>query len=180
MAAIDQVTTAEQLFKANLQHCELIRGELVARSPAWFERGRIAGTIGAVLMEFAKPQGLGVSVSAGAGFHIAHAPDTVRVPDVAFVRTDRIPPGGVTGFFQGPPDFAVEVLLPDDRTEEIVAKVRDWLQAGCLMVWVVDPETRTISIYRSRSEIAVLSEVDTLTGGDVLPGFAVPVAEIFA
>ena len=118
-------------------------------------------------------------VTAEAGFRIAHDPDTVRAPDVAFVRAERIPPGGVKGFFQGPPDIAVEVVSPNDRASEVMAKAQDWLQAGCPLVWVVDPETRTISVYRSRSEISVLNETDTLTGGDVLPGFSVAVAEIF-
>jgi Uma2 family endonuclease len=76
--------------------------------------------------------------------------------------------------------MAVAVVSPTDRASEVFAKVQDWLQAGCGLVWVVDPETRTVTVYRSRSEIAVLTAVDTLDGGDVLPGFAVPVAEIFA
>ena len=97
-----------------------------------------------------------------------------------FVRAERIPPGGVKGFFQGPPDIAVEVISPGDRANEVLAKSQDWLQAGCGLVWVVDPETRTVTVYRSRSDIAVLTVADTLDGGDVLPGFAVPVAEIFA
>ena len=136
--------------------------------------------VGTALDDFVRPRGLGTLAIAEPGFQIAHDPDTVRAPDVAFVRADRIPPGGVKGFFQGPPDIAVEVVSPNDRASEVMAKAQDWLQAGCPLVWVVDPETRTISIYRSRSEISVLNETDTLTGGDVLPGFSVPVGKIFA
>jgi len=180
MATVDQITTAEQLFEANLHHCELIRGELVMMSPAGFDHGGIAGNIALALGVFVKPRFLGTVVTAETGFRIARDPDTVRAPDVAFVRADRIPPGGVKGFFQGPPDIAVEVVSPNDRASEVTAKAQDWLQAGCPLVWVVDPETRTVSVYRSRKEIAILTAADTLTGGDVLPEFSVLVAEIFA
>jgi Uma2 family endonuclease len=179
MATIDQITTAEQLLDANVPHCELIAGELVMMSPAGFDHGGIAGNIAAALGAFAKPRGLGIVAIAEAGFQIAHDPDTVRAPDVAFVRAERIPPGGVKGFFPGPPDIAVEVVSPNDRASEVMAKSQDWLQAGCQMVWVVDPQTRTVSVYRNRSEISVLAANETLSGGDVLPGFSVPVAEIF-
>ena len=149
-------------------------------SPAGFDHGRLAINIGNALANFAKVRSLGIVVSAEPGFQIAHDPDTVRAPDVAFVRAERIPPGGVKGFFQGSPDIAVEIVSPNDRASKVMAKAQDWLQAGSSLVWVVDPETRTISVYRTRNEIAVLDETDTLTGGDVLPGFAVPVAKIFA
>jgi Uma2 family endonuclease len=180
MATVDQITTAEQLFAANLQHCELIRGELVMMPPAGFEHGRLAVNVGSALANFVKRRSLGTVVTAETGFRIAHDPDTVRAPDVAFVRADRIPPGGVKGFFQGAPDLAVEVVSPGDRAGELAAKVQDWLTAGCPMVWVVDPETRTVSVYCSRREIALLTAADTLIGGDMLPEFSILVAEVFA
>ena len=180
MATVDQITTAEQLFQANLQHCELIRGELIMMSPAGFDHGRFAVNVGSALANFVKARSLGSVVSAETGFRIAHDPDTVRAPDVAFVRADRIPPGGVKGFFQGAPDLAVEVVSPGDRPSEVMAKAQDWLQAGCPMVWVVDPETRNVSVYSSRKEVAILTAADTLTGGDVLPEFSILIAEVFA
>ncbi len=149
-------------------------------SPAGYDHGRFAWRVGVALDRFAVPRGLGELVSAETGFLIARNPDTVRAPDVAFVRADRVPPGGVIGFFPGPPDIAVEVVSPGDRPSEVLAKVRDWQRAGAPLVWVVDPETRTVTAYCSPSEIVVLSAADTLVGGDVLPGFSLPVAEIFA
>jgi Uma2 family endonuclease len=180
MSIIQQITTAEQLFAANLQHCELIGGELVIMSPAGFDHGRFASRIVAALENHVARRGLGVVTTAEAGFQLAHDPDTVRAPDVAFVRADRIPLSGVKGFFQGVPDIVVEVVSPTDRASEVAAKVQDWLQAGCTMVWVVDPEDRTVTVHRSRQDAVVLTTADTLSGGDVLPEFSMPVAEIFA
>ena len=113
------------------------------------------------------------------GYHIAHDPDTVRDPDAAFTRADRIPATRVRGFFPEAPDLAVEVLSPGDRTNEVLAKVHDWLDAGCGVVWVVDPENTTVSVHRGRDRITVLGPSDILTGGEVLPGFSVPVERDF-
>jgi len=107
-------------------------------------------------------------------------PDTVRAPDVGFVRAERIPATLTTGFFQGPPDLAVEVISPNDRAGDLLAKVQDWLGAGCRVVWVVDPGTRTVSVYRGAKQVTILTIADELTGEDVVPEFRLPVAEIFA
>ena len=83
------------------------------------------------------------------------------------------------GFFPGPPDLAVEVLSPNDRTTEVLGKVSDWLEAGCRKVWVVDPETRSIAVYAPKAEMRVLHLIDMLTGEDVLPGFEIAIRKIF-
>jgi Uma2 family endonuclease len=179
MSVLDQITTAEQLLAANLPRCELIGGELVMMSPAGFDHGRYASRIVAALENHVTPRGLGVVTTAEAGFQLARDPDTVRAPDVAFVRADRIPPGGVKGFFQGAPDIAVEVVSPSDRASEVAAKVRQWLKAGCSIVWVVDPETCTIAVHCSNKDTVVLSQSDTLVGGEVLPEFSMPAVHVF-
>ncbi len=81
------------------------------------------------------------------------------------------------GFVPGAPDLAVEVVSPNDRASDVLAKVYDWLDAGCRAVWVVDPHTRTVTVYRSRQQIATLGAEDELTGDDVVPGFRMPVTE---
>jgi len=180
MATTERITTAEQLLQApDLGPCELVRGELIMVAPAGSSHCHIAADITGALISFVKPRGLGVVYVAEPGFLISHDPDTVRAPDVAFVRAERVPAEDPLGYFQGPPDLAVEVLSPNDRASDVIAKVQDWLGSGCRLVWVVDPESRTVSAYRSRTEIMVLGTSDTLTGGDVLPGFSLPLNEIF-
>ena len=78
-------------------------------------------------------------------------------PDVGFVRNQRVPQAAVPGFFDGPPDLAVEVLSPDDRPAEVAAKVADWLASGCLAVWLVDPAKKTMTIHRREVSARVLS-----------------------
>ena len=148
-------------------------------SPAGAEHGRIVARMTLRLAGFVEKGALGTVFGAETGFHITHEPDTVRAPDVAFVRAQRMGAELGCGFFPGAPDLAVEVLSPDDRAGEVLAKVQDWLDAGCLAVWVVDPRTRTVTVYRSRSEIVVLGKSESLSGGDLLPNFSLPVSELF-
>ncbi len=149
-------------------------------SPAGFGHGRIANRISVRLGTFVEERSLGVVTTAETGFQIGRDPDTVRAPDVAFVRAERLPAIEPLGYFQGAPDLAVEVLSPQDRAGEAVAKVQDWLDADCREVWVVDPRTRTVTVYRGGNEALVLHASDTLACGELLHGFSIPVAEIFA
>ena len=181
MATAEPITTAEQLFQASdLGRCELLRGELIMMSPAGSKHGMIALRIGGLLLDFVEPRGLGVVVGAETGFRIADNPDTVRAPDVAMIRKERIGGDLPDGFFPGPPDLAVEVLSPNDRAGEVFGKVQDWLNAGSAAVWVVDPKTQTVTVYGADRRIATLTAADSLLGGDLLPGFNVSVAELFA
>jgi len=180
MATTEQITTAEQLLAASdLGPCELVRGELVMVPPAGYEHGSLGNRIGRRLGNYVEPRGLGDVLDSSAGFRIARDPDTVRVPDVSFVSAQRAPSGKARGFYEGAPDLAVEIISPTDRPGEVKAKAQDWLEAGCRMVWVVDPDARTVAVYRGRAKAVILRESDTLSGGDVLPGFSLPVAEIF-
>jgi len=172
---------ADELLQApGLGRCELLRGEVVPLAPEGFEHGRIAVRIGAALGAYVERQGLGVVTGGGTGFQVARDPDTVRAPDVGFVRAERASPAPILAFYPGAPDLAVEVLSPNDRADKVLAKVRDWLAAGCRAVWVIDPATQTVSVYRGRDQMVLLRISDELSGDDILPGFKVPVAEIFA
>ncbi len=148
-------------------------------TPAGFRHGRIACAVAALLREFVERHQLGVVTGAETGFFLTRDPDTVRAPDVAFVSADRIPETEPVGFFPGAPDLAVEILSPNDAAGNVLAKVQDWLNAECRTVWVVDPQTRTATVYRTRREIAVLTEAETLDGAPVLPNFQVVVGDLF-
>ncbi|MFZ1932397.1 MAG: Uma2 family endonuclease [Thermoguttaceae bacterium] len=161
------------------EHFDLVEGELVPMSPPGFDHGCIVGEVYAALREFVRATRLG-SVAVEAGFVVSHDPDTVRTPDVAFVRAERVPPGGVRAFFDGAPDLAVEVISPSDRASEVIAKAGDWLRFGCAAVWVVDPETKTVTVYSHRPQTLFLSANDTLVCEELLPGFSLPVSELFA
>jgi Uma2 family endonuclease len=181
MVTTHQNLTAEQLLATpGLGRCELVRGELILMTPAGFEHGAIVVNITLPLGAFVKKHGLGTVTGAETGFQIARDPDTVRAPDVGFVRAERVPSPPPRGFFQGPPDLAVEVLSPDDRASEVLAEVNDWLAAGCLAVWVADPAKRTICVYPKDGQAVTLGTADEVSGGDILPGFRLPVGEIFA
>ena len=181
MAATESITKARDLLDSpGLGRCELVRGELFTMNPCGFRHGRIASRIGARFQVFVEENACGAVTGAETGFQIGHNPDTVRAPDVGFVRAERLPEAEFEGFFQGAPDLAVEVLSPHDRVGAVNAKVQDWLQAGCGLVWVADPQNRTVSVFRSGGEIVLRGESDTLDGADVLPGLALPVAEIFS
>ena len=171
MTTISQHVTAEQLLEMNLdQPCELIAGEIVMMTPAGFQHGEIALNIGCLLKLHANKNRLGKVVSAEAGFVISRDPDTVRAPDVAFVRQER-QPKSAAGFFPGAPDLAVEVVSPTDRPKDIDDKARAWLAAGTPMVWVVWPNTRSVIVHRAGQPPRILHEADTIAGEEVLPGF---------
>jgi Uma2 family endonuclease len=148
--------------------------------PAGSEHGAVAVNIAVVVAQFVKSHGLGVVFGAETGFKIASDPDTVRAPDLAFIRRERIPEEGLPrGFWPGAPDLAVEVVSPGDTYTEVEEKVNDWLNAGTRMVLVLNPRTRTVAIYTSHTDVVRLTEADTLAGGEVLPGFTCRVAELF-
>ena len=164
MATVAEITTAERLFREpGLGRCELLRGELVRRSPSGSLHAIIAATLAEILCDFVKQRNLGWVFGAEGGFQIGRDPDTILAPDAAFVSAARMPDPVPAGFFPGPPDLAVEVLSPNDRASEVLAKVSDWLEAGCRAVWVVDPENRSIAVYAPKQETRILHVANALT-----------------
>src|SRR5712691_3116962 len=160
---------------------ELVKGELIRMAPAGFQHGAVAMNIGAPLHEYVRRNNLGVVYAAETGFILSRDPDTVRAPDAAFNKKERVEKvGKVKGYWVGAPDLAVEVVSPGDTVSEVEGKVAEWLEAGARMVWVVSPKLHTVTVYRSLTDIVVLTEKDTLDGGDVVPGFQIRVAEIFS
>ena len=113
--------------------------------------------LGVELAVHVKRTAAGAVFAAETGFKLATNPDTVRAPDVAFIAEDRLPSGDTRGYPALAPDLVVEVLSPDDRPGEVLAKVGDWLSAGCRLVWVVDPERRVARVYRHDGSETIVS-----------------------
>lgn len=183
MVAAEKLMTAEELIRLPTgmgERYELVRGELKTMSPAGSRHGRISARVGRLLDQYVSGKKLGEVFGAETGFTLRRNPDTVRAPDAAFVAAARVPPEGVPiGYWPGAPDLAVEVVSPDDTAAEVKTKINEYFDAGAKSVWIVYPDTREVVVFRSARESVVLSEQDTLDGGEVIPGFACPVAELF-
>ena len=182
MSTTVQSMTAADLLRlpADGRRYELIRGELRQMAPAGPTHGRLAMRIAAHLFQHVEAHNLGTVYAAETGFQLAQAPDTVRAPDVAFVSRQRFEAvGEPEGYWPGAPDVAVEVISPHDRYTEVADKVVEWLEAGSRMVVVVNPRQRSVTVYHSRTDIVMLTEEDTLDGGEIVPGWQLPVKDVF-
>ncbi len=161
---------------------ELVDGEVREMAPAGGIHGEVQARISHKLVEHANRRGGGKVLGGNVGFvlHLPHDPERVRAPDVAFVHTARLPEGRAPeGFLRGAPDLAVEVLSPSDSPVEVQQKVRDYLDAGARLVWVIAPKVKTATIYRADGSARLLRAGDLLDGEDVLPGLSIPLAEVF-
>ncbi len=172
--------TADELLQLSIpdKRVELVRGAVVVREPAGGLHGWVTVHLTTRLAAFVQANGLGHVYAAETGFRLASRPDTVRAPDIAFVGRDRITDPKPVGYLGIAPDLVVEVLSPNDRPGEVLAKVADWLEAGCRLVWVVDPERRLARVYRADGSEALVTADDTLSGENVVPGFTVRPTEI--
>ncbi len=174
--------TAEELMRTPQDGLrrELVRGEVRTMAPAGSAHGRIAINVAWSLTGHVKSQNLGVVFAAETGFKTASAPDTVRASDAAFVRRERVEAvGEIEGYWPEAPDLAVEVISPNDRFAEVEEKVADWLAAGTRMVLVVNPQGKTVTVRFSEREARILSEREILDGGEVVPGWTLPVVDVF-
>lgn len=175
--------TAEDLWRMGTGDVrrELVHGEVVEMTPVGGVHGRVSGRVYRRLAEHVEAHGGGEVLVGDVGFVLAIAgdPERVRAPDVAFVSATRLPEGRLPqGFLRGAPDLAVEVLSPTDNPVEVQQKVRDYLEAGSRLVWVIAPVAATATVYRPDGSARLVREPEALAGEDVLPGFTVPLATL--
>jgi Uma2 family endonuclease len=153
---------------------ELVRGELKRMSPAGARHGDVAAQIIISLGAHVKARRLGKVYAAETGFRIARNPDTVRAPDIAFVRAERVV--NTSGFFEGAPDVAFEVVSPSDSYSEVDEKTTEWLRAGARVVVIVDPRTQRVNVHRAEG---VTVGTNSISLDDVIPGWSMSQADVF-
>jgi Uma2 family endonuclease len=159
---------------------ELIDGALVEVEGVGGRHGGINTDLASNLNNHVRPRKLGRVLSADTRFVIKRDPDLVQMPDVSFIRAERIPSQGLwEGIVPIPPDLAAEIASPGDTGAEVRRKAQRYLDAGVRLVWIIWPRQRAVSVLRPGQPEMWLTEDGELDGGDVIPGFRLPVASIF-
>ena len=174
--------TADDLLRLDSQGVkgELIRGVLHERMPSGGRHGDIAGALISEVRTYVRPRRMGRVGGSDTGILLERNPDTVREPDVYFISAEKLPLDiEVSGYFEVVPDLVVEIRSPSDALTEFNEKIAMWLQEGARMVLAIFPDTKTARVHRPDGSTTDLAYGDTLDGGDVLPGFACPLRDIF-
>lgn len=182
MAAGVELMTAEAFaaLPDNGMQRALVRGEIVEAMPPGGEHGGLAVRVAVRLQLWTERGGSGY-VGVESGFILSRNPDTVRAPDVYYVRAERIPAQGVPkGFWQIAPDLAVEIVSPSETADEVRDKVRDYLQAGTPLVWLVYARNKEVVVHTPDGIARTYSGGATLEDPTVLPDFTCPVADLFS
>ena len=168
--------TLEEFLENDVPGYEYAKGELIPMSPATRRHGKISAKVIWYLSSHVYENGLGELYTAETIFQVG---ERLMKPDVAFVSTPRLDVDEDKSF-PIPPDLAIEVVSLSDVHSRVVRKALDYLNAGTRLVWVLDPVSKTVTVYRSENDIEILTNEAILTGEAVVPGFACPVAQLFA
>jgi Uma2 family endonuclease len=172
-------TGQEALALGDIGPYELIEGRIVNMSPVKPKHGKYEARFAKALMDFVDEHQLGEVQTGEVGIYVRRNPDTVRAADVLYISNERLAQVTPDDFLDAPPELVVEVVSPTDSWTEIRKKVKEYLGAGVNVVLVIDPEAKTLTLYRSPTAVRELTPADTLTLEDILPGFSVPVQDLF-
>jgi Uma2 family endonuclease len=165
---------------ASARASELVRGEVRVMTPAGGAHGVVAAAVFRALDRFVEDNQLGMCFSDNTGFALPGLDNTVRSPDAAFVKADRLPIDGIgSGWIAVAPNLIVEIISPSETPTALEEKLRDYRTAGTELMWVIDPVLRTVVVHSSSGAARTLSSNDTLSGESVLPGFNLPVLKLF-
>lgn len=182
MSTTKSMTTAAEFetIAGRLGPCELVRGEVVNMSPAGWRHSEICACVAFRLTEWARRSKGGRVLAGEAGIVVNTDPDTVRGADIVYCSFGRVPSGSEPdGFLSAPPELVVEVRGMGQSWSELVDKTGEYLRMGVDRVWIVDPDTRSVHVYRSDAAPVILSESDAIANDEILPGFSCGVAEFF-
>ena len=178
---IAHLLTAEEAFWLNpCERWELVEGKIVEMSPVKKRHGRILVRLARRLEEHVEANRLGEVYAGDVGFILRRNPDTVRAPDLAFIRRERLPAVEEETFSSVMPDLAIEILSPSDRWTEVERKIAEYLQVGVASVWAVDPSREELRIYRPGQASITLGKHDQLEDPELLPGLKLQVAALFS
>lgn len=158
---------------------EVVCGEIRERPMPSPIHGRIQAKITSEIDQFLAKNNLGIVYTET---HFEFAKNLSRVPDVAFISFERFPKSGEdeSSRWHIAPDLAIEVISPTDDYEDVQEKITEYFTFGVLQVWVISPETKTLTVYHTRKNVTILGIEDELVSGDILPDFRLKLSEIFS
>lgn len=176
-----ELITAEQFFRMSSDvPSELVRGEVVEMPRPGMRHGVVCSNVHDPVKAWARSTQRGLVAINDTGVITERDPDSVRGPDVLYISGERLPGGEVSStFLSDAPDLAVEVLAPHDVWKELLEKITEYFEAGVREVWVVDPDDKTVQVFRPDTKPRKLDESDVLESSDVLPEFRCSVTTFF-
>ena len=167
--------TLEEFLENDFEGYEYVKGKLVPMAAAAIVHGEIGSNVHFLLASHIRENKLGRLYIAETTFQLS---DRVVKPDIAFVSTERLSDDKLKGFSVDP-DLAIEIVSPTDKHYDATEKALAYLESGTRLVWFIEPIAKTVMVYRSSTDISLLTYEDTLTGEDVVEGFACQVAQLF-
>jgi Uma2 family endonuclease len=175
------LVTGEQLAAmGDIGPSELVEGRIAQLSPTKPRHGTIESRLDVALRAFVQQHKLGEVQVGEVGIYTHRNPDTVRTADVLFISHERLARATPDSFYDVAPELVAEVLSPDEKWRSLTRKLREYFEAGVMVVLVIDPEEHSVFAYRSLTDVREFTENDALVLEDILPGFSLPVAELFA
>jgi Uma2 family endonuclease len=169
----------ELLEMGDIGPVELIEGEIIEQMLSGHLHGFIEFLIANLLFNFVREHKLGRVVGGETGIYTSRNPDTVRGMDIAYISNERFAQASQSGFLDVAPELIVEVMSPSDRWLDIQEKLAEYFTIGVRLVWLVDPQLEQIHVYHSLDDVSRLTAESDLTAPKVLPGFSLPISEIF-
>jgi Uma2 family endonuclease len=158
---------------------ELVAGEIVTQMPTGHPHGFIESMIAFFLTLFIREHKLGRVLTGEVGIYTQRDPDHIRAADVAFISHERLAQAQEDGFLDVAPELIVEIMSPANTWTEAQEKLAEYFAIDVKMVWIVDPQLEQVHVYRSPEQVKLLRKEDELTGEEILPGFTIPLTEIF-
>lgn len=183
MATIPTLTTAQEFetICRRLGPCELVRGEVVQLSPGGLDHSFSTANVAILLGQWCRANKCGRVLTNEAGIIVDVGPDTVRGADVAYISYSRLPKGSHdAGFLTVPPELVVEIIGKGQGWRDMVEKAGEYLRMGVDRVWILDPDTERVHVFRSDAEPVIVDRDGRIEDADILPGFSIAVSEFFA